>query len=67
MEDVELIDGDEVEEALACIVQKVLLTPKQEEPTQKLTIFKTRCIVNKKVCDVLIDSGSTKTLYLRHW
>ena len=41
------------------VLQKLLLAPKKEEESQRNKIFKTRCTVNGKVCDVIIDTDSS--------
>ena len=43
------------------VVRRLLLAPKREGHPQR-QYFKTRCTVNWKVCDVIIDSGSTENI-----
>ncbi|KAL5537554.1 hypothetical protein UlMin_042915 [Ulmus minor] len=45
----------------ALVLQKLLLAPKKEVEPQRHAIFKTRCTIQGKVCDVIIDSGKTST------
>lgn len=47
---------------LLCIVHKLLLSLKQTSPNQRHSIFKTKCTINKKVCEVIIDSGSSENI-----
>jgi hypothetical protein len=35
-----------------------MLTPRQEEQTQRNNMFRTCCAINQKVCDVIIDGGN---------
>lgn len=65
LKDAEPVVGDEGERALNCIVQNVLLAPKQPTLSQRHALSKTRYTVQKKICDV-IESGSTEKLSLRH-
>ena len=44
------------------ILQKLLLAPKKKEEPQCQTIFKTRCTIQGRVCDVIIDSGSSENI-----
>ncbi|XP_034888842.1 uncharacterized protein [Populus alba] len=62
-EEQEITGGDEGELlSHSLVVQQLLLTPKQEEPSQRHKIFRTRCTVNKRVCDIIIDSGSSENI-----
>ncbi|KAG6738699.1 hypothetical protein POTOM_058321 [Populus tomentosa] len=65
-EEDEVTGGDEGELlSRSLVVRKLLLTPKQVEQSQRHNIFRTRCTVNKKVCDVIIDSGSSENIISR--
>ena len=60
----EEVSGSDEGELLSrsLVVQRLLLTPKREEPSQQHNIFRTRCTVNKRVCDIIIDSGSSENI-----
>jgi len=60
----EFTEGDKGE-FVNCIVQRVLLTPKHDEPTQRHNIFKTCCTINLKVCNLIIVSGSCENIVSR--
>lgn len=45
-----------------CILQKLLYSTKSPIPTQMHAIFKTRCTINKKVSEVIIDGGSSENV-----
>lgn len=47
------------------VVRRILMAPKQDEHPQRHNIFKTRCTVRGKVCDSIIDSGSTENIVSR--
>ncbi|KAG6757010.1 hypothetical protein POTOM_037310 [Populus tomentosa] len=65
-EEDEVTRGDEGELlSRSLVVQKLLLAPKQIEQSQRHNIFQTRCTMNKKVCDVIIDSGSSENIILK--
>ena len=53
---IEADDGDRV----SCVIQRVLLAPKEERNPRHHSLFKTRCTINEKVCDVIIDGGSSE-------
>jgi hypothetical protein len=58
-EEEELVDADEgISLSLSLVIQRLLLTPWQEDQSQRHKIFRTRCTVNQRVCDVIIDGGS---------
>jgi len=62
-EEEEVTGGDEGELlSRSLVVQRLLLAPKQKEPSQRHNIFRTRCTVNKRVCDIIIDSGSSENI-----
>jgi hypothetical protein len=58
-EEEELTDADEgIPLSQSLVIQRLLLTPRQEDQSQTHKIFHTRCIVNQRVCDVIIDGGN---------
>ncbi|KAI0493337.1 hypothetical protein KFK09_027614 [Dendrobium nobile] len=64
-EDREAIDeevpADEGEPFIG-VMEKLLLAPRQPNVSQRHAIFKTRCTISGKVCDLLIDSGCTENI-----
>ncbi|PKU62072.1 RNA-directed DNA polymerase [Dendrobium catenatum] len=52
-------------EPLVCVMEKILLAPRQQQNSQRNAVFKTRCTINGKVCDLLIDSGCTENVIAR--
>lgn len=58
---VELVDEDQGEHLL-CIVQKILLTTRSNHSGQRHSIFLTKCTINKRVCDVIIDGGNSENI-----
>ncbi|XP_020698415.2 uncharacterized protein LOC110111061 [Dendrobium catenatum] len=55
------VGGDEGE-PLVCVLQKLLLSPRQPNSSQRNVLFKTKCTIAGKVCDLLIDSGCTENV-----
>ena len=51
-------EGDQ----LSCVVQRILLTPIVDYIPQRNSLFKIRCTINSKVCQVIIDRGSSENL-----
>lgn len=43
------------EEGISSFVQKMSSTPNQSLPLQSYNIFKTRCTINQRVCDLIIN------------
>ena len=44
------------------VIQRLLLTPRVEYGDQRNEIFQARCTINKRVCDLIIDSGSVENI-----
>ena len=44
------------------VIQRLLLTPRVEYGDQRNEIFRARCTISKRVCDLIIDSGSVKNI-----
>lgn len=54
-----MLNGDEGDEVV-CFPQSIMLSPKQGEQEQNHQIFRTKCKVNDKVCNMIMDSGNSK-------
>ncbi|XP_020686424.1 uncharacterized protein LOC110102428 [Dendrobium catenatum] len=61
----EILQGDSGE-PLICILEKLLLTPRTMGDSQRNALFRTRCTINGKVCDLLVDSGCTENIISRN-
>ncbi|KAI0498008.1 hypothetical protein KFK09_021249 [Dendrobium nobile] len=48
-----------------CVLEKLLIAPRLVTTSQRNAIFKTRCTISGKVCDLLIDSGCTENIISR--
>ncbi|KAA0054842.1 zf-CCHC domain-containing protein [Cucumis melo var. makuwa] len=58
-EETEFIEVDDGER-ISFVIQRVLIVPKEETNPQHHCLFKTRCTINGKVYDVIIDSTSSE-------
>ena len=58
-EETELIEADDGDR-VSCVIQRVLIAPKEETTPQRHSLFKTRCTINGKVCNIIINSGSSE-------
>ena len=47
------------------VIQRLLLTLRVEYSDRRNEIFRARCTINKKVCDLIIDSGSVENIALK--
>lgn len=52
-------------EFLNFILQKIFLALRFEKDSQRNKIFKTRGTINDKVCNMIIDSGSSENIVLK--
>ena len=50
---------------MTCVVQRLLCNQKVTDPTQRHQIFYSRCSVNSKVCNLIIDNGSCENIVSR--
>ena len=44
------------------VIQRLLLIPRVEYGDQWSEIFRARCTISKRVCDLIIDSGSVENI-----
>lgn len=58
------IQDDENGEPLgrSLVIQRLLLTLRRELNDQRQVIFHARCTINKRVCDLIIDSSSMESI-----
>ena len=61
-----LYDIQEDEEGMpsgrSLVIQRLLLTPRVEYGDQQNEIFRARCTISKRICDLIIDSGSVENI-----
>ena len=58
-------DYEEYEqEEYTCVVRKIMFSPNCSGETQRHKLFHTRCIVQRSLCDLIIDSGSQENIML---
>ncbi|GKA70630.1 hypothetical protein Tco_0776769 [Tanacetum coccineum] len=43
--------------AQSCVIRRIMLTPKVNEPSQRHNLFRIRCVVYKKIFDAIIDKS----------
>ena len=55
---------DEEGEAATCIIQQVIIQPKNSDITQRHQIFYSRCSVKNKVYNLIIDKGNCENIIL---
>ena len=60
-EEAEFIEGERV----SCVVRRLLFTPKKDKSSQLHSIFRSRCTIKKKVCNVIVDSGISENIVSR--
>lgn len=46
-------------------LQRILLTPRESKHSQRHVIFRTRCTINKNVCNMIIDSDSSENVVFK--
>lgn len=56
---------DETSQPLICMFKRLYTTPRIIEANQRHTLFRTRGTVKGKLCDILVDGGSTDNLIAR--
>lgn len=59
--EVEELRGDEGI-AFVCVVERLLVAPRQSTISQRHVIFRTKCTINEKMCNLLIDNNCTKNI-----
>ena len=44
------------------VIRRLLLTPRVKYGDQRNEIFRAQCTISKRVCDLIIDSGSVENI-----
>ncbi|XP_020694320.1 uncharacterized protein LOC110108147 [Dendrobium catenatum] len=60
----EVVLADEGDPVL-CVMEKILIAPRQPVVSQRHSLFCSKCTINGKVCDMVIDSGCTENIISR--
>lgn len=47
---------------LSCLIHRNCHTPRNPSPSQRTNLFQTRGTIRGKVCDIIVDNGSTDNL-----
>ena len=55
-------DSEDAVEGRSNVVRKLMLMHKQEDNTQRHQLFRTRCTINDKLFQLIIDSGSFENI-----
>ena len=50
------------DEGVSLVIRRFMYAPKKEEDIHRHDIFKTRCTFSQRVCDLIIDSGSSENI-----
>ena len=50
------------DEGVSLVIRRLIYAPKKEEDTQRHNIFKTKCTISQRVCDLIIKSGSSENI-----
>lgn len=58
--DTEFVEGDN-NEPIVCIVEHLLFIDQQDKG-ERHSLFRTRCTIQQKVCNVIVDSGSCENI-----
>ena len=58
-------DYEDDDEGHNYVVKTLILTPKYEENTQHHQLFRTRCTINNKLFELIIDNGSCENIISR--
>ena len=65
-EDDEYYEGEYEDHEPSYVIRRLMLTPKQEDNTQRHQLFRTRCMIGRRVFDLIVDSGSSENISSRN-